>query len=138
VPGSYVSSKLRQGDKFARVFGYADRTTWQGSWAATRRGLTSARPASTASTTRSRPPTAAPSPSAGLCIFINSTEVRVVGEHVGQVLTNAHCRADRARQRQPEPGALLHHPGRRLGRWLVGRQRAAFQTQACGAPAWAR
>lgn len=137
VPGSYVSSKLRQGDKFARVFGYADRTTWQGSWAATFAGSD----IGTASFNSIDHPITTTNRGAiterWAAIFINSTEVRIVGEHVGQVLTNASIAAPIApvnSQHSPAPYFTIPAAGWGGG-WSNGNV-LLFETSAAAGDTW--
>lgn len=136
VPGSYVSSKLRQGDKFARVFGYADRTTWLSSWEATFNGSD----IGTASFNSLDYPITTTNRGAiterWAAIFINSTEVRVVGEHVGQVLTNAAI-AGVIEAINPQTGVPFWSiPAAGWGGgWSAGNV-LLWETQAAGAPAW--
>lgn len=135
--GSWVSSKLRQGDKFARVFGYADRTTWQGSWAATFAGsdigAASFNSIDHPITTTNRGAIT----ERWAAIFINSTEVRIVGEHVGQVLTNASIAAPIAPvNSQQSPALYFTIPAAGWGGgWSAGNV-LLFETQAAGGPTW--
>jgi hypothetical protein len=134
--GSYVSSKLRQGDRFARVFGYADRTTWLNTWQATFNGSD----IGTASFNSIDHPIQTTNRGAiterWAAIFINTTEVRVVGEHVGQVLPVAAI-AGAISAINPQTGVpYFTIPAAGWGGgWSVGSV-LLFETQACGAPAW--
>lgn len=135
VPGSYVSSKLRQGDKFARVFGYADRTTWQGSWAATIAGSDIGAVSFNSIDHPIQTSNRGAITERWACIFNNSTEVRVVGEHVGQVLSSAPIGAPIAPinpQESPAPYFTIPSAGWGGG-WSTG-QVLLFETQAAGAP----
>jgi hypothetical protein len=136
VPGSYVSSKLRQGDKFARVFGYADRTTWLSTWQATFNGTD----IGTASYNRIDFPIQTTNRGAiterWAAIFINTTEVRIVGEYVGQVLTNAPIGAPISVINPQTSVPYFTIPsGGWGGGWPVGGV-LLFETQACGDPTW--
>lgn len=135
--GSFVSSKLRQGDKFARVFGYADRETWLGSWAATFSGS----PIGDVSFNSIDHPITTTNRGAiterWACIFLNTTEVRVVGEHVGQVATNqsiAGVIAPPNPQHSPAPYFSIPAAGWGGG-WAAG-DVLLFETQAAGGPTW--
>jgi hypothetical protein len=134
--GSFVSGKLRQGDKFARVFGYADRTTWQNSWTATAAGSD----IGTASYNSVDYPIATTNRGAiterWAAIFVNTTQVRVVGEGVGQVLT-AQPIASAIEAINPQTNApYFTIPAAGWGGgWSAGNV-LLFETQAAGAPVW--
>lgn len=87
VPGSYLSSKLRQGDKFARVHNYADRATWLSTWDGTMAGAGIA-----ASFNEVDHPITTTNRGAikerWWAVFQNTTQVDIFGENVGQVLDN--------------------------------------------------
>lgn len=134
--GSYVSSKLRQGDRFARVFGYADRATWQNSWDATLAG----QDIGAASFNSIDHPITTTNRGAiterWAAIFVNSTTVRVVGEKVGQVLSSAPIAAA-IEAINPQTGAPYWSiPAAAWGGgWPVGGV-LLWETQAAGGPAW--
>lgn len=133
--GSFVSSKLRQGDKFARVFGYADREAWLGSWSATFAGS----PIGDVSFNSIDHPITTTNRGAiterWACIFLNTTEVRVVGEHVGQVATNqAIAGVIAPTNPQHSPATYFSIPAAGWGGgWSAG-DVLLFETQAAGAP----
>lgn len=136
VPGSGVSSKLRQGDKFARVFGYADRTTWLTTWDATHAGTD----IGTASFNSVDFPIGITNRGAiterWAATFVNTTQVRIVGEGVGQVLT-AEPIAGLIEAINPQTSApYFSIPAAGWGGgWSVGNV-LLFETQAAGAPTW--
>lgn len=134
--GSFVSSKLRQGDKFARVFGYADRTTWQGSWAATFAGsdigAASFNSIDHPITTTNRGAIT----ERWAAIFINSTEVRIVGEHVGQVIASASI-ASVIEAINPQTSVPFWSiPAAGWGGGFPVGGVLLWETQAAGAPTW--
>jgi hypothetical protein len=132
---SYVSSKLRLGDRFARTFGYADRTTWQGSFDATKEGAETA-----AGFNAVDFPIAVTNRGAiterWAFIFTAATVGRLVGEGVGQVLTGVSITAAIA-PLNPQTGVpYLTIPTLGWGGgWAVGNV-LLFETQAAGGPAW--
>jgi hypothetical protein len=137
VPGSYVSSDLRQGDKFARVFGYADRTTWLSNWAATEAGSN----IGTASFNSIDHPITTTNRGAiterWAAIFNSSTTtVNIIGEGVGQIATNVPIAEIIA---PINPVTLVPYfsmpPAGWGGGWSAGNV-LLWETQACGAPAW--
>jgi hypothetical protein len=133
---SYVSSKLRKGDLFARTFGYIEQATWTGVWSDSLIGS-----APTASYNNIDFPIAVTNRGAiterWAVIFTGATQVRVVGENVGQVLTNVSITAliDAI---NPQTGAPYFEidPLGWGGGWAVGNV-LRFNTVAAGAPAWA-
>lgn len=133
---SYVSSKLRKGDLFARTFGYIEQGTWTGVWSDDLIGS-----APTASYNSIDFPIEVTNRGAiterWAVIFTGATQVRVVGETVGQVLTNVSITAliDAI---NPQTGAPYFEidPLGWGGGWAVGNV-LRFNTAAAGAPAWA-
>lgn len=85
---SFVSGKLRLGDRFARVHSVMDRSTWQaGGWDATAAGNDT-----TANFNQTDHPITITNRGAikerWAAVFTSATHVRVFGEGVGQVLTS--------------------------------------------------
>lgn len=132
---SFVSSKLRKGDLFSRVFNYLERTTWTGDWAddvggdeptasfnsidfpieVTNRGAITERWA---------------------VIFTGATQVRVVGQNVGQVLTNVSITEAIEAMNTQTGVPYFSIPALGWGGgWAVGNV-LRFNTQAAGSPAW--
>lgn len=83
---SYVSSKLRKGDLFARPVHHGERVSWQGSWDATFNNTSEP----TASLNWIDHPIQVTNRGAirerWALVFMSATTVRVFGENVGQVL----------------------------------------------------
>jgi hypothetical protein len=132
---AFVSSKLRLGDRFARVFGYADRATWQGSWDATEAGsdtLANYNATDFPITTTNRGAIT----ERWAFIFTGTTAGRLVGEGVGQVLTNVSITAP-IEPLNPQTGVpYLSIPAEGWGGgWAVGNV-LLFETVAAGGPAW--
>lgn len=133
---SYVSSKLRKGDLFARSFGYRERTTWAGAWQAT--ADATAQP--TASYNRIDYPIEVTNRGAiterWAVIFTGATQVRVVGEDVGQVLTGVSITGV-IEALNPQTGAPYFsiNPLGWGGGWSVGNV-LLFETAACGGTVW--
>lgn len=133
---SYVSSKLRKGDLFARSFGYRERTTWAGSWQAT--AAATAQP--TASYDETNYPIEVTNRGAiterWAVIFMTSTTVRVVGEETGQVLTGVSITGViEALNPQTNAPYFSIDPLGWGGGWAVGNV-LLFETAACGSPVW--
>jgi hypothetical protein len=132
---SYVSSKLRKGDLFARAFGYIEQSTWTGEWSD---DLIGTQP--TASYNRIDYPIEVTNRGAiterWAIIFTGSTSVRVVGENVGQVLTNVSINADIA-PINPQTGVpYFTIPDLGWGGgWAAGNV-LRLNTAACGSAAW--
>jgi hypothetical protein len=136
VPGSFLSSKLRQGDKFARVHGYADRATWAGSWTATKAGAGIAAAYNEVDfpiTTTNR---GAIKERWYAILQSNTTQVNVYGENVGLVLSNAPI-ADVIEAINPQTSvpywsipAAGWGGGRSAGNVLL------WETEAAGGPVW--
>ncbi|MDP2262687.1 MAG: hypothetical protein Q8K24_05960 [Hydrogenophaga sp.] len=132
---SYISSKLRNGDLFARAFGYIEQSSWTGAWSDTRIG-----DAPTANYNEIDFPIVTTNRGAiterWAVIFTGATQVRVVGADVGQVLTNVST-TGAIEPLNPQTGA----PYFRIpslgwgGGWAVGNV-LRFNTAAAGAPAW--
>lgn len=132
---SYVSSKLRCGDLFARSHGYIEQAAWTNVWSddligsqpvasfndidfpveVTNRGAITERWA---------------------VIFTSATQVRVVGENVGQVLTGVSI-TGAIEPLNPQTGAPYFSIDALGwgGGWAVGNV-LRFNTAACGAPVW--
>lgn len=133
---SYVSSKLRKGDVFARVHNYRERTTWAGAWQAT--ADATAQP--TASYNRIDYPIEVTNRGAiterWAVIFTGATQVRVVGEDVGQVLTGVSITGV-IEALNPQTGAPYFsiNPLGWGGGWSVGNV-LLFETAACGGTVW--
>ena len=133
---SYVSSKLRKGDLFARSFGYRERTTWAGSWQAT--AAATAQP--TASYDETNYPIEVTNRGAiterWAVIFMTATTVRVVGEETGQVLTGVSITGViEALNPQTNAPYFSIDPLGWGGGWAVGNV-LLFETAACGSPVW--
>ncbi len=132
---SYLSSKLRKGDLFARAFGHTEQTTWTGLWSDTLIGG-----APTASYNRTDFPIAVTNRGAiterWAVIFTGTTQVRVVGEEVGQILTSVSINADIA-PLNPQTGApYFSIPALGWGGgWSAGNV-LRFNTAAAGGPVW--
>jgi hypothetical protein len=132
---SYVSSKLRKGDLFARAFGYTEQTTWTGVWSDDLIGT-----APTASYNDTDYPLAMTNRGAiterWAVIFTGATSVRVVGEDVGQVLTGVSINTDIA-PLNPQTGVpYFSIPALGWGGgWATGNV-LRFNTAACGSAAW--
>lgn len=133
---SYVSSKLRKGDLFARTHGYLERTTWAGAWQAT--ADATAQP--TASYNSIDYPIGVTNRGAiterWAVIFTGATQVRVVGENVGQVLTGVSTTGviEALNPQTNAPYFSIASLGWGGG-WSVGNV-LLFETAACGSPAW--
>jgi hypothetical protein len=132
---SYVSSKLRKGDLFSRAFNYLERTTWTGDWSDT---LGGSEP--TASFNNIDFPILVTNWGAiterWAVIFTGATLVRVVGQNVGQVLTNVSItEAIEAINAQTDVPYFSIPPLGWGGGWAVGNV-LRFNTQAAGSPAW--
>lgn len=135
VPGSYVSSKLRQGDKYARVHSYYDRTTWSSSYDDTLAG------SDTSATFNSVDYPITVTNRGAIkerwwAVFTNTTTVNVYGEFVGQVLT-AQPIASVLEAINPQYGvAYWSIPAAGWGGgWATGNV-LMWETEACGGPAW--
>lgn len=132
---SYVSSKLRKGDLFSRVFNYLERTTWTGDWAD---DLGGSEP--TASFNSIDFPIEVTNRGAiterWAVIFTGATLVRVVGQNVGQVLTNVSItEAIEAINTQTSVPYFSIPALGWGGGWAVGNV-LRFNTQAAGSPGW--
>lgn len=132
---SYVSSKLRKGDRFARAFGYIEQTTWTGVWSDDLIGG-----APTASFNQIDYPIETTNRGAiterWAAIFTGATQVRIVGENVGQILTNVSISAPIA-PLNPQTGAPYFEISELGwgGGWAAGNV-LRFNTAAAGGPAW--
>jgi hypothetical protein len=132
---SFVSSKLRKGDLFARAFNYLEQAAWTGLWSDVLIGS-----APTASFNDIDFPIATTNRGAiterWSVIFTGATQVRVVGENVGQILTNVSINAPIA-PNNPQTGVPYFSISDLGwgGGWAVGNV-LRFNTAACGGPAW--
>lgn len=132
---SYVSSKLRKGDLFARSYNYIEQATWNDVWSDSQIG---AQP--TASFNNIDYPIAVTNRGAiaerWAVIFTGATQVRVVGENVGQVLTNVTT-TGAIEPINPQTGAPYFSidPLGWGGGWALGNV-LRFNTTAAGAPVW--
>jgi hypothetical protein len=133
---SFVSSKLRKGDLFARAHNFMERTTWLAAWQAT----ADATSEPTASYNGVNYPPVVTNRGAiterWAVIFTGATTVRVVGETVGQVLTGVSINAA-IEPLNPATGVpYFSIPALGWGGgWAVGNV-MLFETAACGGPAW--
>lgn len=132
---SYVSSKLRKGDLFARAFLYLEQATWSNVWSD---ALIGAEP--TASYNSTDYPIHVTNRGAiterWAAILLTTTTVRIVGESVGQIINSVSINADIA-PLNPQTGApYFEIPALGWGGgWSAGNV-LRFNTAACGAPAW--
>lgn len=132
---SYVSSKLRKGDLFARAFNYLEQSTFTGEWSDELLGG-----GVTASFNRIDFPITTTNRGAiterWALIFTSATQVRVVGETVGQIATSVSISGDIA-PTNPQTGApYFTVPAVGWGGgWSAGNV-LRFNTAAAGAPAW--
>jgi hypothetical protein len=132
---SFVSSKLRKGDLFARAFDYTEQGTWTGVWSDDLIGS-----APTASYNDTDHPIAVTNRGAiterWAVIFTGATQVRVVGEEVGQIQTGVSINSPIA-PINPQTGVPYFSipPLGWGGGWAVGNV-LRFNTAACGSPAW--
>ncbi|MDZ4282822.1 MAG: hypothetical protein U1C04_18910 [Hydrogenophaga sp.] len=132
---SFVSSKLRKGDLFARAFNYKEQSTWTGVWSDELIGS-----APTASFNDIDYPIEVTNRGAlterWAVIFTGATQVRVVGENVGQVLTGVSITAAIA-PLNPQTGAPYFEIDALGwgGGWSAGNV-LRFNTEAAGSPAW--
>lgn len=132
---SFVSSKMRKGDLFARVFGYHERATWAGDWDSTLAGAPTTAQYNSADypiTTTNR----GAIPERWALIFQSSTTVRVVGESVGQVLTGVSINAAIAPINPTTGTPYFTVPELGWGGgWATGNV-LLIETAACGATTW--
>lgn len=132
---SFVSSKLRKGDLFARAFRYLEQSSWTGVWSDELIGS-----APTASYNRTDFPVVVTNRGAiterWAVIFTSSTQVRVVGETVGQILTSVSINSA-IEALNPATGApYFSIPATGWGGgWSAGNV-LRFNTAAAGSPAW--
>lgn len=132
---SFVSSKLRKGDLFARAYGYVEQTSWTGVWSDDLIGS-----APTASFNSIDYPIDTTNRGAiterWAVIFTGATQVRVVGESVGQILTNVSINAPIAAL-NPQTGAPYFEISELGwgGGWAAGNV-LRFNTAAAGGPVW--
>lgn len=136
---SYVSSKLRKGDLFARPVHHGERVSWQGSWDATFNNTSEP----TASLNWIDHPIQVTNRGAirerWALVFMSTTTVRVFGENVGQVLFDVSITGTGF-----VDAVNTQHPGSYYWRipkeafgsgWATGNV-ILFETYAAGAPVW--
>lgn len=132
---SYVSSKLRVGDLFARAHTFFEQATWTGVWSDTVIGNTP-----TAQLNHVDFPPVMTNRGAikerWRLHFTGTTTVDVIGEHVGQILTGVSILAA-IEPMNPNTGALYFSLTPLIfgSGWAAGNQ-ARFNTEACGAGVW--
>jgi hypothetical protein len=132
---SYVSSKLRKGDLFARAHNYIEQSAWTGAWSDEIVGgepLASFNRIDFPITTSNRGAIT----ERWALIFTSATQVRVVGETVGQIDTAVSISGAIA-PINPQTGApYFTVPAAGWGGgWSVGNA-LRFNTAAAGSPAW--
>lgn len=134
---TFVSGKLRIGDKFARVHNVMDRATWQaGGWDAT---------AAASETTANFDATNYPITTTNrgaikerwVAQFVGgNTHVRVFGEYTGQVLDSVPIAQDIEAINPQTSVPYFHIPAQGWGGgWSAGNC-LLWETDACGAPVW--
>lgn len=132
---SYVSSKLRKGDLFGRAYGYIEQTAWTNVWSD---DLIGGEP--TASFNQIDFPIEVTNRGAiterWAAIFTGATQVRIVGENVGQILTNVSITAPIA-PLNPQTGAPYFEISELGwgGGWAAGNV-LRFNTAPAGSAAW--
>lgn len=136
---SYVSSKLRKGDLFARPVHHGERVSWQGSWDATFNNTSEP----TASLNWIDHPIQVTNRGAirerWALVFMSTTTVRVFGEDVGQVLFDVSITGTGF-----VDAVNTQHPGSyywRIPKLAFGSGWAAgnvilWETYPCGGTAW--
>lgn len=132
---SYISSKLRKGDLFARAHNYIEQATWNGAWSDEIVGgepLASFNRVDFPITTTNRGAIT----ERWALIFTSATQVRVVGESVGQILTGISITGPVA-PLNPQTGAPYFSISELGwgGGWSVGNV-LRFNTAAAGAAVW--
>lgn len=132
---SYVSSKLRKGDLFARSYGYIDQSAWTGEWAD---ALIGSQPLASYNATDY--PITVTNRGAiterWALIFLSATTVRVVGEYVGQIMTGVSVN-EAITPINPQTGAAYFSiPALGWGGGWVAGNVLRFNTAACGSPVW--
>lgn len=132
---SYVSSKLRKGDLFARSYGYTDQATWTGVWSDDLIG-----PEPLASYNYTDHPIIVTNRGAiterWALIFLSNTTVRVVGENVGQIMTGVSVNEAIAPINPHTSAPYFSIPALGWGGgWAAGNV-LRFNTAACGSAAW--
>lgn len=132
---SYVSSKLRKGDLFARAYGYTDQAAWTGVWSDDLIG-----PEPLASYNHTDHPITVTNRGAiterWALIFLSSTTVRVVGENVGQIMTGVSVNESIAPINPHTSAPYFSIPALGWGGgWAAGNV-LRFNTAACGSAAW--
>lgn len=133
---SFVSSKLRKGDLFARPHTQFEQGTWTGVWSDS---LIGSAPSSVAFNSTDFPITVTNRGAISerwAVILISSTQARVIGQNVGQVLASVSINEAIAPV-NPQTGVPYFsiHPGAWGSGWSVG-QVFRFNTAPAGAPAW--
>ena len=132
---SFVSSKLRKGDLFARAHNFFEQETWTDEWSDSLIG-----DAPTAQFNHVDYPPVVTNRGAieerWALVRTGATTVNVLGEHVGQVLTNV---STTAAIEPMNPNTDVPYwsidPLAHGGGWAVG-EVLRFNTAACGAPCW--
>lgn len=133
---TFVSGKLRIGDKFARAYNVMDRTTWQSSWDAT-----SDAQETTAGFDSTNYPIQTTNRGAiterWAAVFLTTNTVRIFGERVGQVLTNVSI-TDDIEATNPQTNVPYWRIPKEGwgGGWAQGNV-LLWETEACGAPVFA-
>lgn len=136
VPGTYVSTKIRQGDKFARAFGYHERATWLSNWDGTLAGNQIAAQFDSVNNPIVVTNRGCITERWAAIVTVANSQVNIIGEGVGQILTNALIGAAIA-PINPQTGVpyfSLPSAGWGAG-WSVGTV-LLFETQAAGGPIW--
>lgn len=137
---SFVSSKLRKGDLFARVVHHGERVSWQGSWDATVANTSEP----TASLNWIDHPIQVTNRGAirerWALVFMSATTVRVFGESVGQVLFDVSITGtgfvDAVNSQHP--GSYYWRiPKEAFGSGWSSGNVIPFETYPCGGTTWA-
>lgn len=133
---SYVSSLLLCGDLFARAYGFAERTTWLGSWEATDAGAELETAAYNAADYPFLVTNRGVITERWALIFQTAGTVRIVGKDVGQIAVSQSITGAIA-PINPQTGVpyfSISPLGWGTG-WAAGNV-LLFETAAAGAPAW--
>ena len=135
---SFVASKVRKGDLFARAYGFFEQQAWSNLWADTPVGD----PILAQYNAIDYPPVVTNRGSIEedwAIIFLTNTTVRVIGRHVGQLLTGVSITApiEPMNPNVDAPGAPYWSiPALGWGTGWVPGNVVRFKTAACGAPVW--
>lgn len=132
---SFVASKVRKGDLFARAYGYFEQTAWGNLWADTPVG-----DPIVAQYNHIDFPWVVTNRGAveedWAIIFLTNTTVRVIGRHVGQLLTGETITAA-IEPLNPNTGVpYFSIPALGWGTGWVPGNVLRGKTAACGAPVW--